>query len=82
MEGFNMERRASANITKSGRPYETFVEAGYFERLEELAAGEVLASLDRKHFATADMTDNLAALIASQIPSEEEIASGEWSLAP
>src|SRR3546814_6465975 len=73
-----MGLRAPVAITKHGRPHMTFVDAGYFERLEEIAAGNILAALDRKHIASADMPDDVAALIASQIPSEDEIASGKW----
>ena len=71
-EILDMGLRAPVTITKHGRPHMTFVDAGYFERLEEIAA------LDRKHIASADMPDDVAALIASQIPSEDEIASGKW----
>ena len=77
-EILDMGLRAPVTITKHGRPHMTFVDAGYFERLEEIAAGNILAALDRKHIASVDMPDDVAALIASQIPSEEEIASGKW----
>ena len=77
-EILDMGLRSPVTITKHGRPHMTFVDARYFARLEEIAGGNILKALDRKHIASIDMPDDIAGLIASQMPTEEEIAGGQW----
>src|SRR3546814_13107418 len=74
-----MGLRAPVTITKHGRPPMTFVDAGYFERLEEIAAGNILAALPLKHISTAGMPDDVSALLPSQTTFEDKTASRKVS---
>jgi hypothetical protein len=65
-------------LTKHGRAQWKITEAGYYDRLEALANGNILAALNREHLFSADLTGDMAARIAAQMPSAEEIATDRW----
>lgn len=66
-------------LTKHGRAQWKIAEAGYYERLEQLAAGNVLAALDRQHLFSAELSEDMIADIDAQMPTAEEIAQDRWN---
>ncbi|WP_240502335.1 type II toxin-antitoxin system prevent-host-death family antitoxin [Sphingomonas panacis] len=75
----DLGRRTPVTITKHGRPDITIAEASYFDRIERIAAGQILAVLDLKAVDAADMTDEHAALFEAARPTPEEIAADRWN---
>ena len=78
-EFLDLALREKVTLTKHGRPQWHITEASYLERLEAIAAGNLLAALDRKHFYTRDMTDADRREIDAQMPTAEEIANDRWN---
>ena len=75
----DLGRRTPVTITKNGRPDITFAEASYFERLERIAAGQILAVLDLVAVDAADMSEEHAAIFDAARPTPEEIAADRWN---
>ena len=72
-------RRSPVTITKHGRPDLTIADAAYFERIERIAAGQILAVLDLQAVPTAEMTAEHAALFEAARPTAQELASDRWN---
>lgn len=66
-------------LTKHGRAQWKITEAAYYDRLESLAAGNVLTALNRQHLFSADMSEDMAQAITAQMPTAEEIAQDRWN---
>jgi hypothetical protein len=77
-EVLDLALKAPVTLTKHGRAQWKISEAGYYDRLEALAAGNVLSALNREHLFTADLSAAMARLIDAQMPSAEEIARDRW----
>lgn len=75
----DLGRRAPVTITKHGRPDLTIADAGYFERIERIAAGQILAVLDLQAVPAAEMTAEHAAIFEAARPSADEIAADRWN---
>lgn len=75
----DLGRRTPVTITKHGRPDVTLAEASYFERLERIAAGQILAVLDLVAVDATAMTDEHAAIFEAARPTPEEIAADRWN---
>lgn len=75
----DLGRRSPVTITKHGRPDITLAEASYFERLERIAAGQILAVLDLVAVSAAEMSDDHAAIFEAARPTPEEIAADRWN---
>ncbi len=78
-EFLDLALNGPVTLTKHGRAQWKIAEAGYYDRLEALAAGNVLAALNREHIFTADLADDLARRIAAQMPTAEELAQDRWN---
>jgi hypothetical protein len=78
-EFLDLALTAPVTLTKHGRAQWKITEAGYYDRLETLAAGNVLSALNREHLFSADLTDDMARRIAAQMPTAEEIAKDRWN---
>lgn len=78
-EFLDLALTSPVTLTKHGRAQWKIAEAGYYDRLEELAAGNVLSALNRKHLFSADLTEDMAARIAAQMPTAVEIAQDRWN---
>ncbi len=66
-------------LTKHGRAQWKISEAGYYDRLEALAAGNILSALNREHLFSADLTDDMVRRIEAQMPSAQEVAQDRWN---
>ena len=78
-EYLDLGRRAPVTITKHGRPDITLAEASYFERLERIAAGQILAVLDLIAVEAAGMSEDHAAIFEAARPSAEELVADRWN---
>lgn len=78
-EYLDLGRRAPVTITKHGRPDITLAEASYFERLERIAAGQILAVLDLAAVDAGDMSAEHTAILESARPTAEELAADRWN---
>ena len=78
-EFLDLALTSPVTLTKHGRAQWKIAEAGYYDRLEELAAGNVLSALNRQHLFSADLTEDMATRIAAQMPTAEEIAQDRWN---
>jgi prevent-host-death family protein len=78
-EYLDLGRRTPVTITKHGRPDITLAEASYFERLERIAAGQILAVLNLAAVDAAEMSDEHAAIFEASRPSSQEIAADRWN---
>ena len=78
-EVLDLALKAPVTLTKHGRAQWKISDAGYYDRLEALAAGNVLAALNRQHLFSADLTDDMIGRIAAQMPSADEIAADRWN---
>lgn len=74
----NLGRCAPIIITTDGRPDLVIVEASYFERIERIAAGQILAVLDLVAVDTADMSVAHIGLFGTSRPTPEELAADCW----
>lgn len=75
----DLGRRSPVTITKHGRPDITLAEAAYFERLERIAAGQILAVLDLTAVSADEMSAEHAAIFEAARPTREEIAADRWN---
>lgn len=75
----DLGRQAPVTITKHGRPDITLAEASYFERLERIAAGQILALLDLVAVDAREMSADHAAIFDAARPTPEEIAADRWN---
>ncbi|MCF8706990.1 type II toxin-antitoxin system prevent-host-death family antitoxin [Rhizorhapis sp. SPR117] len=75
----DLGRRTPVTITKHGRPDLTIADASYFERIERIAAGQILAVLDLVAVDTADMSEEHIGLFEASRPTPEEIAADRWN---
>lgn len=75
----DLGRRTPVTITKHGRPDITIAEASYFDRIERIAAGQILAVLDLETVDAADMSEEHAALFEAARPTPEEVAADRWN---
>ncbi len=75
----DISRREPVTITKHGRPDITIAEAAYFERIERIAAGQILAVLDLVAVITDEMPDDHRALFEASRPTAQEIAQDRWN---
>jgi prevent-host-death family protein len=75
----DLGRRSPVTITKHGRPDLTIADAAYFERIERMAAGQILAVLDLQVVTAAEMPTEHAAIFEAARPSAEEIAADRWN---
>ena len=75
----DLGRRTPITITKHGRPDITIADAAYFERLERIAAGQILAALDLVAVNAADMSKEHAAIFEAARPTPEEVAVDRWN---
>lgn len=78
-ECLDLALKSPVTLTKHGRAQWKIAEAGYYDRLESLAAGNVLSALNREHLFSADLTNDMARRIAAQMPTAEEIAADRWN---
>jgi prevent-host-death family protein len=78
-EYLDLGRRTPVTITKHGRPDITIAEASYFERIERIAAGQILAVLDLSAVDAADMSEEHAAIFDAARPTPQEIAADRWN---
>jgi hypothetical protein len=78
-EFLDLALTSPVTLTKHGRAQWKIAEAGYYDRLETLAAGNVLSALNRQHLFSADLSEDMAAKIAAQMPTDEEIAQDRWN---
>ena len=75
----DLGRRTPVIITKHGRPDLTIADASYFERIERIAAGQILAVLDLVAVDAADMSEEHVGLFEASRPTPEEIAADRWN---
>ena len=78
-EFLDMGLISPVTLTKHGRPQWTISEAGYFARIEALAAGNILEALNRQHTYSADLSQETRDRIASQMPTAEELTNDRWA---
>lgn len=78
-EVLDLALKVPVTLTRHGRPQWTIAETAYFDRLEMLAAGKVLAALDRQHLSSVDLSEDMARRIAAQMPSTKEIVRDRWN---
>jgi hypothetical protein len=78
-EFLDLALKAPVTLTKHGRAQWKISEAGYYNRLEALAAGNVLTALNREHLFSADLSADMARRIDAQMPSAAEIAQDRWN---
>lgn len=75
----DISRREPITITKHGRPDITIAEAAYFERIERIAAGQILAVLDLIAVNADHMPDEHRDLFEASKPAAEEIEQDRWN---
>ena len=75
----DLGRRSPVTITKHGRPDITFAEAAYFERIERIAAGQILSVLDLEVVKTSEMPEEHAVLFKASRPTQQEVEADRWN---
>ena len=78
-EFLDLALRSKVTLTKHGRPQWHITEASYLDRIEAIAAGNLLVALNRKHEYSADLDEAARARIIAQMPSDEEVANERWN---
>ena len=78
-EFLDLALRQRVTLTKHGRAQWHITEAGYLERLEEIARGNLLEAMDRKHVFARDLDEAARAEITNQLPTAEEISNDRWN---
>lgn len=78
-EFLDLALRERVTLTKHGRAQWHITEVGYLERLEEIARGNLLEALNRKHVFARDLDEAARAEITGQLPTAEEIANDSWN---
>lgn len=77
-EYLDMALRSPIVLTSHGRKRQVVADSAYFERLEELARGNIIEALDIQVASTADMPPDLRQHIFATQPTAEEIANDAW----
>ena len=75
----DMALRSPIVLTSHGRKRQIVADSAYFERLEELARGNIIEALDIQAVSSADMPQDLRKRILATQPTEEEIENDKWN---
>lgn len=78
-EYLDMALRSPIVLTSHGRKRQIVADSAYFERLEELARGNIIEAMDIQVVSSADMPQDLRQSIFATQPTEEEIANDKWN---
>ena len=78
-EYLDMALRSPIVLTSHGRKRQIVADSAYFERLEELARGNILEAMDIQVASTGDMPQDLRQRILANQPTEAEIANDKWN---
>jgi hypothetical protein len=78
-EYLDMALRSPIVLTSHGRKRQIVADSAYFERLEELARGNIIEAMDIQVVSSADMPHDLRQRILTNQPTEEEIANDKWN---
>lgn len=75
----DMAMRSPIVLTSQGRKRQIIADSAYFERLEELARGNIIEAMDIQVASTADMPQDLRQRLLANRPTAEEIANDKWN---
>jgi hypothetical protein len=78
-EFLDLALREKVTLTKHGRAQWHITEASYLDRIEAIAAGNILQALDRRHEFAKDLDQATRARIAANMPTDEEVANDRWN---
>lgn len=78
-EYLDMALRTPIILTSHGRKRQIVADSAYFERLEELARGNIIEAMDIQVGLTADMTQEQRQSLLANRPTAEEIANDKWN---
>jgi hypothetical protein len=78
-EYLDMALRSPIVLTSHGRKRQIVADSAYFERLEELARGNIIEAMDIQVGLTADMTQEQRQRLLANRPTAEEIANDKWN---
>lgn len=78
-EYLDMALRSPILLTSHGRKRQIVADSAYFERLEELARGNIIEAMGIQVASSADMPPDLRQRILANQPTAEEIANDKWN---
>lgn len=78
-EYLDMALRSPIVLTSHGRKRQIVADSAYFERLEELARGNIIEAMEIEVGFTADMTEEQRQRLLANRPTPEEIANDTWN---
>jgi prevent-host-death family protein len=78
-EFLDIAMTSPVTLTKHGRAQWKIVEVDQYDRLEQLAAGNLLSALNRQQLFSVDLSDDMETRITEQMPTAEEIAQDRWN---
>lgn len=78
-EYLDMALRSPIILTSHGRERHIVADSAYFERLEELARGNIIAAMDIQVASDTDMPLDLRQRILANQPTAEEILNDKWN---
>lgn len=78
-EYLDMALRSPIVLTSHGRKRQIVADSAYFERLEELARGNIIEAMEIEVASSADMSQDLRQRILATQPTPEEIANDKWN---
>ena len=78
-EYLDMALRSPIILTSHGRKRQIVADSAYFERLEELARGNIIEAMDIQIGLTADMTQEMRQRLLANRPTAEEIVNDKWN---
>ncbi len=78
-EYLDMALRSPIILTSHGRKRQIVADSAYFERLEELARGNIIKAMDIQAGFTADMTQEQRERLLANRPTAEEVANDKWN---
>jgi hypothetical protein len=78
-EFLDLALREKVKLTKHGRAQWHIIEASYLDRIEAIAAGNLLEALQRRHSHARDLDKETRARMAAHMPTNEEIANDRWN---